>query len=150
MGGIGDFMDSFKAGPTKPGMWRQLEEFGRFEGTGEVSAESETELAVSIEDFIDVENLGLELRGPAGTEVLLKRYSPRDFDTSDSAVHRLFRIANGPVRDAGLHHLRVRAPSAELPLMIMVGREMTVRGELADTADEMIPGRRLWKRLRGA
>jgi hypothetical protein len=40
-------------------MWRQGEEFGRFEGTGQVSAElaelelPETELAVSVEDFIE-------------------------------------------------------------------------------------------------
>jgi hypothetical protein len=152
MGRMGDFLDSFKPGPTKPGMWGQREEFGRFEGTGEVTAElelPEAHVAVSIEEHIQVEDLGLELTGPGASPLKLERYSASDFDTSDSAVHRLFRIASGEVPDAGLHHLRVKAPSPDQPLLIMVGREMTVRGELKDMADEMIPGRKLWKRLKG-
>jgi hypothetical protein len=35
MGAVRDFLDAFKSGPTKPGMWRDSEKYGRFEGDGE-------------------------------------------------------------------------------------------------------------------
>jgi hypothetical protein len=88
MSRIGDFLESFKPGPTKRGTWRQLEEFGRFEGTGEVSAElelPETQVAVSVEGYLEVENLEFKLTGPGGTALQLKRYSAKNFDTSDAA-----------------------------------------------------------------
>jgi len=151
MGGIGNFLDSFKSGPTKPGMWGDLEEFGRFEGTGELSAElelPESHVAISVEDYKQVEDLELTVTGPGGTEPELKRYTSRDFGPRD-AVHQLYRIRSGKLHDAGLYHLSVTAPAPDQHLMIMVGRETTVGGEVQDMAKEMVPGRKLWKRLRG-
>jgi hypothetical protein len=155
---VGDFGDSFKAfkgafkeGRTEPGTWRDAERFGRFEGTGEVGAEVELPegpLVVSAEDYAYVENLEFELIGPSGEPLEVKRHAKPEYGSRD-ALKNLNRIATVKIEQPGLHQVRVKAPNAEEPLLITVGEDLTPGEALKDFGAEMIPGRKLWKRLRG-
>lgn len=153
MRAVYDFFKSLKSGPTKPGWWRYDEEYGRFEGTGEVSVQVELPggpTEVGIEDFLEVENLEFELIGPSGQPVEMKRWTSADVDAT--AVHQFGLIATGEIRDPGLHHLRVRAPREGQPLLVLVGEKLTVRDAISHMAAGMIkriPGRKRWYRLRG-
>ena len=145
------FRSAFKSGPTESGMWGDAERFGRFEGTGEVVAEfelPECDLAIGAEDYRPVEELELELTGPDGAAVELKRHVTPEYDDTQ-ALRSLEQIASGRIHRPGLHRLRVRAPHPERVLLVMVGEALTATGELGDMAKEMIPGAKLWKRLRG-
>jgi hypothetical protein len=99
MVGIRDFFDAFKpafkSGRTDPETWRNLEEFGRFDGVGEVRAEFDL---------------------PKGG-VVISAEELRD-------VHNLYRIASAELSDPGLHQLRVSAQDPKQTLWILVGREM--------------------------
>jgi hypothetical protein len=155
MGGLGDFIGKFKAGmrgaPTPPGSWGDLEKFGRFEGTGEVNAEltlPEGPLAVSIEDYLTVQDLEARLTGPSG-ELELTHHSESPNDDDSKALKNLRRVVSTRIDAAGLHQLVVRAPNSEEPLLIMVGEDLTPGGALGDMARDMIPGAKLWKRLGG-
>jgi hypothetical protein len=155
VGELGDsfraFKGAFKEGPSEPGSWGEAEKFGRFQGTGEVSAEIQLPggpLAVSAEDYPYVENLELELTGPSGGPIEVKRYSKPPYGSRD-ALRNLHRIATAKIVDPGHHQLRVKAPDAEESLLITVGEDLTPGGALKDFAGRMIPGARLWKRLRG-
>jgi hypothetical protein len=155
MPGVRDFFDAFKGGltpgPTTPGNWRHLERFGRFTGTGEISAELELphgEVTLASEEFEEVDDLLVELVGPDGSEVSLDR--PRgEFSELDRGTHNLFRIGYARIERPGLHTLRVRAPKGDQALLITAGDEITAGSALKDFGGQMIPGRKLWKRLRG-
>ena len=128
MVGIRDFFDAFKpafkSGRTDPGTWRNLEQFGRFDGTGEVRADLDLptgEIVVSTEELRDVDGLEVELTGPSGQSLEIKRLK-RDPDNSAGA-HNLYRMATAEVPEAGVHQLRVAAPDPQQPLWILVGRE---------------------------
>ena len=77
MGGLGDFVNTFRAGmrsgPTPVGTWKEMEKFGRFEGTGEVGAELALPpgpIAISVEDYLMVQDLEAQLTGPSGERLL--------------------------------------------------------------------------------
>ena len=152
MGAVRDFIDAFRPGRTKPGNWRQLERYGRFEGTGEVVADIELpagRISVGAEDFFEVERFELELTGPDGQPVEIRRWSANDVKRSVGAVHHFVPIATGEVRFPGLHRLRVRAETAEQPLLILVGEGLAAGPMIRELARDIIPGRKLWRRLRG-
>ena len=140
-----------RSGPSPAGFWKELERFGRFEGTGEVVAELDIPtgpLAVSVEDYPDVEDLAFELTGPGGDPLEVKRYAARDLDDG-RGLKNLDRVATLEVESPGLHHLRIKAPNDYEPLLVLVGQGLTVTGEFRRMGAEMIPGAKLWKRLGG-
>jgi len=156
VGALGDFVDKFRAGvrgePTPPGSWGEMEKFGRFQGPGEVSAELTLPagpVAVSVEDYVTVQDLDAQLIGPSGDAVELKHYSESAYDDDSKALKNLRQVASARIDQPGLYRLTVRAPNSEEPLLIMAGEDLTPGGALKDMASEMIPGAKLWKRLGG-
>jgi hypothetical protein len=155
--GLGDFkrgIDAFKAGMepgfTPPGMWGDMEKFGRFEGAGAVAAElelPECQVAISAEEHPEVENFEFELIGPDGQPIEVRRYSSKSFE--GEGLKNLHRIATAKLQVPGHHSFRVKSPDPEEQLLIVVGEELTAGKSLKDFGEEMIPGRKLWKRLRG-
>lgn len=136
MAGFKDFFGAYKgaftAGPTEPGTWRNHERFGRLTGTGEVEGELELPkgtVALGVEDHIAVLDLEVELSGPDGEPVALKRRG--DHEDYDRAVHNLDRIGTGEVATTGLHRLRVRSPDPQEELVIAAGKDLTVKEMIA-------------------
>jgi hypothetical protein len=157
MGLVGDFIGAFKAGaksgPTPPGTWRDMEKFGRFEGTGEVRAELTLPagaVAVSVEDYLIVQELEAQLTGPSGEALELKHYSESPYDDDSKALKNLRRVVSARIEAPGIHQLTVKAPNGGEPLLIMVGEDATPGAALKGMAGDMVPGAKLWKRLRGS
>ena len=144
---VNAFKQGFKAGPTEPGNWRYLEKFGRFQGVGEVRGEIELprgKVTLGSEAFEEVDDLEVELAGPDGNPVALER-PDGSFSELDRGTHNLFRIGYAAIEQPGLHTLRVRAPGEEEPLLITVGEEPSA----GEALKQVIPGRKLFRRLRG-
>jgi len=134
--GFRDFFDAFKGmkpgGETAVGNWRYLEKYGRVSGMGEVTSDLELpagKAAVSAEDIREIEGFEVELTGPDGQPVALKR-EPESTDFSDMGMHNLFRIAEADVKVAGLHHLRVKGTDAGQELVIVVGADLSLKDAL--------------------
>jgi hypothetical protein len=145
--GLRDFVDGFRPGPTKPGTWRNMERFGRFQGTGEVTGDLELppgEFAVSVEGHRRVSELDVELTGPDGEPVQLERHREQTAGGRD-AVHNLHRVAKGELDGGGVCRLRLQGPDREEELIVVVGRE-TGAGE---AMRDFVPGAKLLRRLRG-
>lgn len=133
MVGFRDFFDAFKGGlsggETAAGTWRYLEKHGRFSGMGETEAELELpqgRAVISNEEIREVEGFEVELTGPHGEAVALKRL-PDSVDFSEMGMHNLFRIAEADVKVAGLHHLRVKGTDPGQELVILVGEELSAK-----------------------
>jgi hypothetical protein len=131
--GLRDFVDGFRPGPTKPGTWRNMERFGRFQGT-----------AVSVEGHRRVSELDVELTGPDGAPVQLERHREQTAGGRD-AVHNLHRDAKGELDGWGVCRLRLQGPDREEELIVVVGRETGVGEAMRD----FVPGGKLLRRLRG-
>ncbi len=134
-----DFFDAFKGGlsggETAAGTWRYLEKYGRFSGMG--AAEAELELPkgkalISNEEIREVEGFEVELTGPDGGPVALKRFEDSD-DISDMGMHNLFRVAEADVKLPGLHHLRVKGTDLGQELVILVGKNLSAREAMLGT-----------------
>jgi hypothetical protein len=128
MGGLRNWFNQVKAGvsggPTPPGSWGDLEKFGRFEGTGEVTAELTLPagpVAVSIEDYLTVQDLDAELTGSSGEALEVKHYSEAPDDDEQKALKNVRRVASARIDSPGLYHLTVRSPNSAAALLILVG-----------------------------
>jgi hypothetical protein len=128
MGGLGNWFRQVKAGisggPTPSGSWGDLETFGRFEGTGEVTAELTLPagpVAVSIEDYRTVQDLEAQLTGSSGEPLELKHYSEAPDDDEQKALKSIRRVASTRIESPGLYHLTVRSPNTAAALLILVG-----------------------------
>ena len=127
MGGLRNWFSQVKAGvsrgPTPPGSWGDLEKFGRFEGTGEVSAELTLPagpVAVSIEDYLTVQDLDAQLTGSSGA-LEVKHYSEAPDDDESRALKNVRRVASARIDSPGLYHLTVTSPNSAAALLILVG-----------------------------
>jgi len=139
MVGMKDFFDAFKGGmsggETEVGNWRYLEKYGRFSGMGEAEAEIELptgKAVISNEEIREVEGFEVELTGPDGQPVALKRLEDSD-DFTDMGMHNLFRVAETDVKVAGLHHLRVKGTDPGQELVILVGEELSAKDAMLGT-----------------
>ena len=128
MGGLRNWFSQVKAGvsggPTPPGSWGDLEKFGRFEGTGEVTAELTLPagpVAVSIEDYLTVQDLDAQLTGSSGGALEVKHYSEAPDDDESKALKNVRRVASARIDSPGLYHLTVASPDSAAPLLILVG-----------------------------
>jgi hypothetical protein len=121
---LGQVKSGITGGPTPPGSWGDQEKFGRFEGTGEVSAELTLPagpLTISIEDYLTVQDLDVRLTGPAGDPVGLKHYSEAPDDDTTHSLKNLRAVASAEIEAPGLYRLTLRAPNSEEPLLILAG-----------------------------
>jgi hypothetical protein len=121
---IGQVRSGITGGPTPPGSWGDQEKFGRFEGTGEVNAELSLPagpLAISIEDYLTVQDLDVQLIGPSGDPVELRHYSEAPDDDTTHSLKNLRRVASAEIELPGLYRLTLRAPNSEEPLLILAG-----------------------------
>lgn len=130
MGGFRNWLNQVKSGisrgPTPTGSWGDLEKFGRFEGTGEVNAELSLPagpLAVSIEDYLTVQDLEAELTGSSGEPLELKHYSEAPDDDQKKALKYIRRVASARIEAPGPYRLTVKAPNSAAPLLILVGED---------------------------
>jgi hypothetical protein len=128
MGGLRNWFGQVKAGisggPTPAGSWGDLEKFGRFEGTGEVTAELTLPagpVAVSIEDYRTVQDLEAQLTGSSGEPLELKHYSEGPDEDEQKSLKSIRRVAGARIESPGLYHLTVRSPDSAAALLILVG-----------------------------
>ncbi|MFL5908248.1 MAG: hypothetical protein ACJ75Z_11725 [Solirubrobacterales bacterium] len=128
MGAFGNFVKQVTAGirgaPTPPGVWGDLEKFGRFEGTGEVNAEVTLPagpMAVSIEDYLTVGDLETQLTESGGEAVALRQYFESPDDDTEKGLKNIRRVAGAEIESPGLYHLTVKAPNSAEPLLILIG-----------------------------
>jgi hypothetical protein len=139
MVGMKDFFDAFKGGmsggETEAGNWRYLEKHGRISGSGEVEGELELpkgKAVISNEEIREVEGFEIELTGPDGQAVELKRFENNP-DHTEMGAHNLFRMAEADVKLAGLHHLRVKGTEPGQELVILVGAELSTKEAVLGT-----------------
>jgi hypothetical protein len=128
MGGLRNWFNQVKAGvsggPTPPGSWGDLEKFGRFEATGEVTAELTLPagpVAVSIEDHLTVQDLDARLTGSSGEALEVKHYTEAPDDDEQKALKNVRRVASARIDSPGLYQLKVTSPNSAAPLLILVG-----------------------------
>jgi hypothetical protein len=129
VGGLKNWWKQVRAGvsggPTPPGSWGDLEQFGRFEGTGEVNTELTLPagpVAVSIEDYLTVGDLEAELTGSSGEQLEVKHYSDAPDDDEHKALKNVRRVLSAEIDSPGLYRLAVSSPDSAAPLLILVGR----------------------------
>ena len=139
MVGMKDFFDAFKGGmsggETEAGNWRYLEKYGRISGSGEVEGELELpkgKAIISNEEIREVAGFEIELTGPDGAAVPLKRLDD-SHDHTDMGAHNLFRMAEAEVKLAGHHHLRVKGTEPGQELVILVGEELSAKDAMLGT-----------------
>jgi hypothetical protein len=139
MVGIRDFFDAFKGGmsggETEVGNWRYLEKYGRFSGSGEAEADLELpkgKAMISNEEIREVEGFEIEVTGPDGEPVALKRFKNNP-DHTDMGAHNLFRMAEADVELAGIHRIRVKGTEPGQELVILVGEELSAKDAMLGT-----------------
>ena len=128
---------------SRPGSWKEIEQFGRYEATGTLDAELELpEGAVLISSvaLYATEKVEVELLGPDGPVALTRERSSGDPDHAN-----LTRLVSGTVTTPGLHRLRVSGIPGPGQELIMVGREVRV----GDMLRRSIPGLGMLRRRRG-
>ncbi len=134
--GMRDFFDAFRGatpgGETAAGTWRYLERYGRVSGMGEVQLDLELPkgaAVISVEEIMEVSGFEVELTGPGGEAVALKRF-PDTTDFEEAAMHNLVRVAEAHVTLAGVHHLRVVGTDRAQELVVVVGAEPSAKDAL--------------------
>ena len=133
--GLGNFLKMVKAGvrgaPTDPGAWGDLEKYGRFEGKGEVDTEvnlPQGDVAISIEDYLTVQDLDAQLTGSSGDPLDLRHYSESPDDDQKKALKNIRRVASAQISAPGPYRLTVKAPNSAEPLLILVGESSSPFG----------------------
>ena len=78
-------------------------------------------VAVSVEDYLTVQDLETQLRGTAGEPLEVKHYSEAPDDDEKKALKNVRRVASAQIDSPGLYHLTVRSPNTAAALLILVG-----------------------------